>query len=325
MFTGRAWQKLAVDLVGPLPETSRGYKWILVISDHFTRWQDALALPDATAPTVATAQEEHVFCYFGLPEQIHSDQGAQFEGELMVELCDIWGVKKTRTSPYHPQGNGVVERGNRTLGDALRTHLLSRSQEDWDKLLPQIMRAFRATPHSTLGETANRLMLRREVRLPDQLMCPTPSEEAMERSEHAGELVERLKEAHEFIRSKQKEMRQQDSEEPLLFASGDKVWLENKRRKGVNPKLQAKFVGPYEVLQAFQNHTYRIARQGQESIQSEQRLKRYSPAQLPAGRAPRELEPRKGPNMKGARKTRDPEVPVPLPREVQPPPNRTRA
>ena len=104
MFTGRAWQKLAVDLVGPLLETSRGNKWILVISDHFTRWQDALALPDATAPTVATALEEHVFCYFGLPEQIHLDQGAQFEGELMVELCDIWGVKKTRTSPYHPQG-----------------------------------------------------------------------------------------------------------------------------------------------------------------------------------------------------------------------------
>ena len=108
----------------------------------------------------------------------------------MVELCDIWGIEKTRTSPYHPQGNGVVERGNRTLGDALKTHLLSKSQEDWDKLLPEIMRAFRATPHSTLGETANQLMLGREVRLPDQLMCPTPGEEAMERSEHAGELVE---------------------------------------------------------------------------------------------------------------------------------------
>ena len=165
-------------------------------------------------------------------------------------------------------------------------------------------------------------MLGREVRLPDQMMCPTPSEEAMGRSEHAGELVERLKEAHEFVRNKQKEMRQQDSEEPLLFAPGDKVWLENKRRrKGVNPKLQAKFVGPYEVLQAFPNHTYRIARQGQESVQSEQRLKRYSPAQLPAGRAPRELEPRRGPNMKGARKKKAIEVPAPPPREVQPPPD----
>ena len=80
-------------------------------------------------------------------------------------------------------------------------------------------------------------------------------------------------------------------------------------------------MGPYEVLQAFQNHTYRIARQGQESVQSEQRLKRYSPAQQPAGRAMRELEPRRGPNMKGARKKKNPEVPVPSPKEVQPPPD----
>ena len=319
LHAGRPWQKLAVDLVGPLPPTARGNKWVLVLSDHFTKWQDAFALPDATAPTVASILEERVFCYFGLPEQLHSDQGAQFEGELMIELCDLWGIKKTRTSPYHPQGNGVVERGNRTLGDALRTLLLSRSQEDWDLLLPQIMRTFRATPHSGTGETANGLMLGREVRLPDQLMCPTPYEEPAERSQYAIELCEKLRQVHEIQRERQKDIRQMDSEEPLLFKPGDFVWLENRRRrKGVNPKLQAKFIGPYEVLQSFDNHTYRIGRQGQESIQNERRLKRYTRATQPAGRAPVELEPRRGPNMKGARQgVRRPveEVPV-LPRRV---------
>ena len=173
----------------------------------------------------------------------------------------------------------MVERGNRTLGDALRTHLLTRSQNEWDKLLPQVMRAFRATPHSTSGETANSMMLGREVRLPDQLMCPTPLEEPAGRSQYVTELAGRLKDTHEMMREKQKTMRQQDSEEPLLFKPGDQVWLENKRRrKGTNPKLQPRFVGPYEVLQAMENHTYRISRQGQESVQSEQRLKRYHPA-----------------------------------------------
>ena len=82
----------------------------------------------------------------------------------MTELCEFWGVAKTRTTPYHPQSNGVVERGNRTLGDALRSMLLShaREQDSWDCLLPQIMRAFRATPHSQTDETANLLMLGRE-------------------------------------------------------------------------------------------------------------------------------------------------------------------
>ena len=83
----------------------------------------------------------------------------------MTELCDLWGVKKSRTSPYQPQENGVVEKGKRTSGDALRTLLLANTHEDWDRLLPHIMRTFRATPHSSTGETTNSLVLGREVRL----------------------------------------------------------------------------------------------------------------------------------------------------------------
>ena len=89
LFVDRPWQKVAVDLVGPMPETNRGNRWILVLTDHFTRWQDAIALPDATAPVVATARDERVFCYLGLPEQIHTDQGAQFESLLMAEFCQL--------------------------------------------------------------------------------------------------------------------------------------------------------------------------------------------------------------------------------------------
>ena len=169
MYAGRPRQKVAIDLVGPMPETRAGNRWILVIMDHFTRWQDAIPLPNATAPVVAAALDQRVFCYLGLPEQLHSDQGAQFENPLMEELCALWRIDKTHTTPYHPQSNGVVERSNRNLGDSLRTLLLRRGQEEWDLLLPQIMRAFRGTPHSVTGETANLMMMGRELRLPDQL------------------------------------------------------------------------------------------------------------------------------------------------------------
>ena len=87
LHSGRPWQRVAVDLVGPMPETPRGNKWILVLTDHFTRWQDALPIPDGTAPVVAEALESRVFSYLGIPEQIHSDQGSQFESGLMQELC----------------------------------------------------------------------------------------------------------------------------------------------------------------------------------------------------------------------------------------------
>ena len=160
----------------------------------------------------------------------------------------MWHVDKTHTTPYHPQANEMVERGNRGLEDALRALLLRRGQEEWDRLLPQIMRTLRGTPHSTTGETANLLILGRELRLPDQLsICPPPMEQQF-RLEYLQATQNRLKEARQILRGEQMETRQEDQEEPPLFIEWDLVWLENKRRKkGENPKLQPKFVGPYEV------------------------------------------------------------------------------
>ena len=86
LHAGGPWQKVAVDLVGPMPETARGNRWILVLVDHFTRRQNALAIPDATAPVVAAALDERMFCYVGLLEQIHTDQ-ANNDRALSVTRC----------------------------------------------------------------------------------------------------------------------------------------------------------------------------------------------------------------------------------------------
>ena len=85
--------------------------------DHFSRWQDAIPIPDATATL-----DQRIFCYLGLPQQLHTDQGAQFESQLMEELCILWKVDYTHTTPYHPQSNGMVERGNRSVGDSLKPY-----------------------------------------------------------------------------------------------------------------------------------------------------------------------------------------------------------
>ena len=184
-----------------------------------------------------------------------------------------------------------MERGNRTLGDTLRTMLLRRSQRDWDLLLPQIMRAYRATPHSTTGQTANLLFLGREVRLPDQLYHPTPLPPAQSRASFIRDTEARLQEAHQLLRDQQLTLRSEDSEEPLLFATGDKVWLENKRRRpGVNPKLQSRFIGPYEVRATYPNHTYLLGHGEQQMVVNEQRLKRYQAGQEANQEAPALLE-----------------------------------
>ena len=318
LYAGRPWQKVAVDLVGPFPVTPRGNRWILVLADHFTRWHDALPIPDATAPTVATTLDERVFSYMGLPEQIHTDQGVQFQSQLMAELCTLWGVEKTHTTPYHPQSNGIVERNNRTLGDALRTLLLRRGPEEWDLLLPQIMRAFRATPHSATKETPNALMLGRELRLPDQLMINPPTRTFQDTSEYVQTVHRRLEEAHDALRDLQWEVQQEDAEEPTLFKEGDLVLLENKRRrKGENPKLQAKFVGPYTIIKAFANHTYEIEKQGQRSVQSERRLKIYIPCTEATGQAPGRRELPLRPNMRGTARRNRGKGPPPPPENVE--------
>ena len=175
----------------------------------------------------------------------------------MAELCQLWRVEKTRTAPYHPQANGMVERNNRLLGDSLRTMLLDKGQEEWDLLLPQLMRAFRGTPHSTTGETPNLMMLGRELRLPDQLQYLSPPQESSNRHQFVQDIRARLEEAHTLLQEQQVRVKQEDDDEPPLYAVGDLVWLENKRRrKGENPKLQPKFVGPYEVLAVWGSHTY---------------------------------------------------------------------
>jgi len=87
LYARRPWQIVAVDLVGPMPTTERGNNWIIVLTDHFLWWADALAIPDASDPTVTRALDQKVFCYFSLPEQIHTHQGAQFQSQLMSDLC----------------------------------------------------------------------------------------------------------------------------------------------------------------------------------------------------------------------------------------------
>ena len=216
----------------------------------------------------------------------------------MAELCHLWGVEKTRTTPYRPQANGMVERGNRGLGYALRSLLLDHGQEEWDLLLPQVMRAFRGTPHSVIGETSNYLMLGRELRLPDQLHHHPPQEELDSTNDYVIGLDQRLRTAHAVLRQQQLEIRDGDQDEYLMFTKGDLVLFSNKRRrKGVNPKLH--IIGPYEELECYPSHTYKIQQHNKVSVQSERRLKLYTASSHPAGLAPTLTEPVRRPNMRG--------------------------
>ena len=101
--------------------------------------------------------------------QVHTDQGTQFESVLFKEICKILGMDKTRTTPYHPQSDGLVERLNHTLKCMLKKYV-RKHPRDWDVHLPLLMLAFRSSIHESTGETPSLLMLGREVELPIDLL-----------------------------------------------------------------------------------------------------------------------------------------------------------
>ena len=133
-----------MDLLDMSVTTARGNKYVLVMVDCFSRWTEACPLPDKTAHSVADAFFNQVVCRFGMPIVIHSDQGREFENKLMQELCLLCGSHKTRTTPYHPESDGLVERFNRTLLMMLAV-FAGKNREDWDELLPAVMMAYRSS------------------------------------------------------------------------------------------------------------------------------------------------------------------------------------
>ena len=108
-------QVMATDIVGPFPESPAGNSYVLVVTDYFTRWMEAFAIPNQEATTVANKLVDEVFMRFSIPDQLHLNQGRQFESQLMYEVCKLLSIKKSRTTPYHPQCDGMVEPFNRTL------------------------------------------------------------------------------------------------------------------------------------------------------------------------------------------------------------------
>ena len=263
---GAPLERVAMDILGPLPETDRGNRYVLVVGDYFTKWIEAYPLPNQEANTIARVLVEQFICRYGVPKELHSDQGRNFESNLMMEVCKLLGVKKTRTCPYHPRGDGFVERFNRTLTTMLTTMLdPERNQKDWDERVPYAMLAYRSAVQESTGESPSMMMLGRETTLPVDISISRPTEEETENKDYACELRERLHDTHEAAREKLKlatnRQAQNYDRNTLLtsFEVGEWVWLYGvQRKRGLSPKFMSKWTGPYLVISKLSDVVYRV-------------------------------------------------------------------
>lgn len=227
---------------------------ILVVTDLFTKYAWAIPTVDQTAITTANALWRYVIQPFGCPEIFHSDQGTNFESRVIHELCQLYGCKKTHTTPYHPQGNGGCERFNQTLLSLLGT-LEEEQQGHWVDRLPAMVQAYNNSVHSTTGYAPTYLMFRRHVRLPmDMLLGTTAGEEGGSLTDWVTGHHQRLQSAYERVsgrinRAALKNKRLYDRtarEAPLL--PGERVLVRDNRRQGKGKLSDRWEAQPFVVL-----------------------------------------------------------------------------
>ena len=157
-LSGYPLERIAVDILGELPETENGNKYVLVVADYYTKWTESYPMPNMEAATVAEIIVKEFISRYGIPSKIHSDQGRQFVSKLFKEMCKLLQIEKTQITLYHPESDGMVERFNRTLC-AMLSAFVDENHRNWDKLLPYVMMAYSASEHETTGMSPNRLML----------------------------------------------------------------------------------------------------------------------------------------------------------------------
>ncbi|NOZ55185.1 MAG: DDE-type integrase/transposase/recombinase [Calditrichaeota bacterium] len=163
-LSGHRWSRIACDFVSGFVKTDRGNVVMMVVQDYFTKYVQVYPLPDHTATTAAQALVDNWILLFGAPVRIHSDQGREFESGIFQATLRLLGVKKTRTNPYCPQSDGMVERFNRTLIAALAC-TVDEFQSDWDLQVKFVAHAYNCTVHSSTNMSPNKLVFGEDIRL----------------------------------------------------------------------------------------------------------------------------------------------------------------
>ena len=264
--TGAPFERIGIDILDTRQKTARGFQYILVVSDYFTKYTDAFPLRRHTARIVADILATRYFNYHGVPMVIHSDQGTEFESKLFRALVGLYGSEKIHTAPYRPQSDGQVERFNRTLLNMLSAYV-SGSANDWDNHLPFVIQAYNTSVHTSTGITPHAMVYGHEMTMPIDLMYPDP-EKSSPPTNCGPEYVEfvrrALRTAHQFAREhlKQSTLRQKrgydaHAKPRSAFKPGDLVRYYYPPAR-INNKFARPWIGPFRVLEQCTEVDYRI-------------------------------------------------------------------
>nr|CDS27662.2 gag pol polyprotein [Hymenolepis microstoma] len=232
------FRHIHVDIIGPLPP-SNSFSYILTCIDRFTRWPIAVPLHDISSASMAKALIDSWICIFGVPSVITTDRGPQFTSTLFRELNQILGSTHIRTTAYHPEANGLVERFHLQLKSAI---IATSSSLNWVERLPIILLALRSKVKEDLGCCPAELVLGTPLRLPGEMICESQYRVSIDPSSYATRLKEHFRSALPTPTrqdSKPTYIHKDLSTSPFVFVRAD----------AVKKPLQPPYDGPYKVLQ----------------------------------------------------------------------------
>ncbi|KAL3689788.1 hypothetical protein R1sor_016097 [Riccia sorocarpa] len=280
MLAARPFQKWGIDFIGPINPPSRNtrHKYINVATDYVTKWAEAASFIRARGSVTVQFLHHNIISRFGVPITIITDKGTHFVNDVVAELAEAYGIEHRRSTPYHPQTNGQVERTNGILVNVLKK-TVALNPTDWDRKLIGALSAYRTTYKVTTGHTPFQLVYRQEAILPVEFLIPTlrvltsyhppgtsdlSKGEEREESPSVDPITERVHALHQLTEKRIQALYTQISRFPAKFAT--------------------KWLGPYWVQEVFDNGTVQLSTLQEEFLPARtnvEKIRLYNPHYIP--------------------------------------------
>ena len=250
---GHKFEMVGMDLVGPLPISDSNNRYILTVTDYWTRWCDAYPIPDKSSATVAKTFMSRWVTQHGTPLSILSDQGGEFCSELFQECCLLMNSWKMRTTPFHPRCNGLTERLNQTI-ERMLSAFVAENQKDWDDRLPYVMMAYRSAVQDSTGVSPYSMLYGDDMPVPLDWVFKPPKNVPQDKILYVRELRSKINSAYDHARrcllsAIARQKRNYDrGVRNITFKVGEFVMCHDKTKKvGRNPALRPRWRGPYVI------------------------------------------------------------------------------
>lgn len=255
------WNKIALDVVGPLPRTENNCKYILTCQDNLTKYLIAIPIENQEANTIAEAFVNKVCLTHGIAQVVLTDQGGNFLSQIFKQVCKLLKIDKINTSAYHPESNGSLERSHKVLVEYLRC-FCNEKQTEWEKWIPFATFVYNTTPHSATKYTPFELVYGRLANLPGALQ-KAPTSPLYNYDDFVLNTKHKMQVSHEIAKrnlikakEEQKERFDKHKANPIEFKVGQKVLLSNEATKvGVSRKLSPPWLGPFNIVRINDNAT----------------------------------------------------------------------